>query len=169
MRQRYVDGQASIGRTSPAEPSRGAGRPFSWRRFSVIFGIAAVVVAALLVIGYLSDDEPSPGRAADTVSWSITISGSRLTLTGELPNGYPTETYLDGQLIDRDDGGDFSWDLARRVPEPVSAQRDMNCSELAADRDFWIAGADSSTSEDSTLRQLAYAQNAINLMGTNGC
>ena len=100
----------------------------------------------------------------------IVSGGDAVRLTGELPDGYPTETYLNGELIDRDFEGDFGWDMEKRVPALVSDQDDMSCADLVVERDFWISGdADNSTAEDSTLRQLAYAQNAINLHAERGC
>ncbi len=149
-------------------------------------GVAAVVAAAVAIwVGaglLISEDEDSTDESAqasgssttttmpvEIITWSIAISGEEVLLTGELPYGYPTETYVNGELVDRDEGGDFAWDLDKRVPDPVALQDGMSCSELEAEWDFWIDSAATSTVRDSQVRQLAYAQHAVNLYQIAGC
>ena len=59
--------------------------------------------------------------------------------------------------------------MEKGVPDPISVQDDMSCAELVTEWGFWISGAENSTVQDSTIRQLAYAQNAINLHAERGC
>lgn len=106
----------------------------------------------------------------DQVSWSISTEAGDVTLKGDLPDGYPTETWLDSQLLDRDLGGDFSWDLQSRVPLPISIILGITaCDRLASEFIHWSNGADGAPTRDGAVRQLAYAQAARDRSRALGC
>ena len=109
--------------------------------------------------------------------WSILVGPEgektgEVTLTGELPNGYPTETIIEDRVISYDPEGDFAWDLKLELPSPIVPQFDMDCDQLSTDVDFWLDGAADAVANDlldSAARQTAYAQNAIDLQNEKGC
>lgn len=147
-----------------------------WVWALVIFGV--LILAVALVPAAEEDTalpEPSTTTtmvAVEFMEWSIDTGDNTTLLRGERPNGYPTETWLNGQMLSRDEDGDFSWDLDREVPIPVSLQDDMDCEQLQADVEFWQAGAEQAIEDglfDSAARQASYSQNAINLRADMGC
>jgi hypothetical protein len=104
--------------------------------------------------------EPAP-PGVEQIEWSVLTPGGSVTLKGDLPDGYPTETWIDGRLIDRDVDGDFSWDLQASLPSPVALIQDLaDCQELMAQSEFWQRGASHAPTEDSQVRQRAFAQAA---------
>lgn len=104
--------------------------------------------------------EPAPPDVKQ-VEWSRSTADGYVTLKGDLPNGYPTETWIDNQLIDRDPDGDFSWDLRESLPSPVALIEGLtDCRELMKQAEFWERGASSAPSSDSGARHRAFAQAA---------
>ncbi len=157
-----------------------------WKSIStpVQGGLLMLVVAVVVIIAMngqesqdsaedsVADTSRTTTVAAVKLEWSIVVGEDTILLTGELPNGFPTETWLNNELLSRDLGGDFSWDLDKQVPQPVSLQDDMGCDQLQGDIDFWLRGVASSLDQgqlDGAARQTAYAQNAIDLQVENGC
>lgn len=53
-------------------------------------------------------------------TWSIeTDDRGTVRLTGEEPNGYPCETWLNDQLLERSEDGIWAWSTEARVPTPI--------------------------------------------------
>lgn len=115
------------------------------------------MIGALIAQAFSS--EPSGPEPVQYLTWSQSLpDGQVVQLRGELPDGYPTETWLGSKLLDRDTGGDFGWDLVRRVPEPISMMDGVSCDELLDDAYFWMGGAQDLTENgliDASYRQLA--------------
>lgn len=98
------------------------------------------------------------------------VEDDQVTLRGDLPDGYPTETWLNDELLDRDDEGDYSWNLEEELPEPVALIEAMtDCPTIVAEANFWIDSTDGSDSQDLYWRQLAYGQAAIDHGLSLGC
>ncbi len=131
----------------------------------VVAGVG--LLGALVGAAYLVNDN----GVADQVEWSIWLSDDdELVLKGDLPNGFPTETWLNGQLLDREEAGDFSWDLQAAVPSPVSLIEEVNeCEPLFEEMNSWMLASQTAPSRASEMRQLAFAQAAIERMSTIGC
>ena len=52
--------------------------------------------------------------------WSIEADDRGLVrLTGEQPGGYPCETWLNGELLERSEDGSFAWSTEERVPSAI--------------------------------------------------
>jgi hypothetical protein len=113
--------------------------------------------------------EPAP-PGVEQIEWSVLTKDGLVTLKGDLPNGYPTETWINDRLIDRDPGGDFSWDLQASLPSPVALiQHVAECQELMAQSEFWKRGASNAPTEDSQVRQRAFAQAACDRAAELDC
>lgn len=69
------------------------------------------------------------------MKWTIeTDDRGTVRLTGEEPNGYPCETYLNGELLERSEDGSFAWATETGVPTPVF-QIDRTIERFADDPD----------------------------------
>lgn len=113
--------------------------------------------------------EPAPPDV-EQIEWSVLTRDGLVTLKGDLPTGYPTETWIDERLIDRDPDGDFSWDLQASLPSPVALiQHVAECRELMAQSEFWKRGASNAPTEDSQVRQRAFAQAACDRAAELDC
>lgn len=67
--------------------------------------------------------------------WTIeTEDRGVIRLTGEEPSGYPCETYLNGDLLERSEDGTWSWATEARVPTPIY-QVDKTIERWADDAD----------------------------------
>jgi hypothetical protein len=154
--------------------------PTLWERFRSLpsgwqIGLAGVVLVAvggLVAAAALSAEDDSPPVGRQRVEWSIRLAhwdNERVLFVGDLPDGYPTEARLDGELLEREEDGVFSWDLTQWVPEPVARQREMTCYELGLEVEMWLSLALDSQDEAAFYRMLAYAQHAINRQDTLDC
>ena len=85
--------------------------------------------------------EPAPPDI-DQISWSIATDRGLVTLKGDLPEGYPTETWIDDFLVDRDLEGNFSWNLRAGLPAPVALLEEIeDRNRVLDDVVFWEMGA----------------------------
>lgn len=138
--------------------------------------IAVATLAVLLFLasqigGETAIDATSGQPTVEQVSWSINVGGEgTITLKGDLPDGYPTETWVDGELVDRHMAGDFSWDLASGLPAPVFHIVSLEtCEQVQAEVDLWSSLSDSAEAADMILRHLAFAQAAMEHGRSLGC
>ncbi|MCP3858696.1 MAG: hypothetical protein GY704_03500 [Phycisphaeraceae bacterium] len=159
----------------PIAPREPGSRRGSWIVAGVI-GLAALAGLASLAPDQ-NDNDPEPSAAAESapdLSWTIVLRSTdqKVRLTGRLPHGVPTETWVDGQLLDQSELGDFVWDLGESppIPLPIAHHDGMTCDELVADVSFWTRGASKDDAKlDAVFRQLAYAQHALDLASERGC
>lgn len=113
--------------------------------------------------------EPTP-IGVDQLEWSITTSGGRVTLKGDLPNGYPTETWIDRQLLEREPDGVFSWDLEVGLPDTVSLiKQHTDCWLVQREIEMWDRLASSAPTHVGAVRCRAYAQAAREQATELGC
>jgi hypothetical protein len=126
-----------------------------------------ILIPLALVVGIIaycadrsSPPEPPP---VEQIEWSIPVrDGDVVTLRGDLPDGKPTETYVDHVLVDRDPEGAFVWDLEAKLPETVALIGEMDdCEAVIAEAASWTDQTDDSDSRDLQYLQLAYAAAAI--------
>ena len=94
------------------------------------------------------------------VEWSISVrDGDVVTFRGDLPEGRPTETYLDHVLLDRDPDGAFVWDIEAELPETVALIGAMgNCEAVTAEAASWTDKTDDFDPRDLQYLHLAYAR-----------
>ncbi len=142
------------------------------RRLPVMMAVFAVLISSCGTSG-------SSTEAIGQLEWSIDVTEGddftwHVVLKGDLPNGYPTETWTNGELLDRDEEGDFSWDISAGLPMPVSIIEDMDdCAAVEAEFNFWLGQAATALEEDvptdSTMRNLAFAEVTVARMSVLGC
>lgn len=104
--------------------------------------------------------EPTP-IGVDQLEWSINTTDGQVTLKGDLPNGYPTETWIDSQLLEREPDGVFSWDLEVGLPSPVvHIKQRTDCWSVVREIEVWERMASSAPTHVGAIRCQAYAQAA---------
>jgi hypothetical protein len=138
------------------------------------FPLLILIPLALVVgiIAYCADrSSPPEPPPVEQIEWSISVrDGDVVTLRGDLPDGKPTETYVDHVLVDRDPEGAFVWDLEAKLPETVALIEEMDdCEAVIAEATSWTDQTDDSDSRDLQYLQLAYAAAAIERGVELGC
>ena len=139
-------------------------------QFPLLILIPLVLVVG--IIAYCADRSSSPlPPPVEQVEWSISVrDGDVVTLRGDLPDGRPTETFVDHVLLDRDPDGAFVWDLEAELPETAALIEEMNdCELVIAEAASWTDQADNSDSRDLQYLHLAYAAAAIERGVELGC
>ncbi|MGA7271665.1 MAG: hypothetical protein WB239_11380 [Acidimicrobiia bacterium] len=112
---------------------------------------------------------PPPGDV-NQVEWSIDITEGRVTLKGDLPNGYPTETWINGQLLEREPDGVFAWDVAAGLPTPVSLINERtDCWHVQRQIDMWDRLTADASTRAGVVRNQAYARAARDHASALGC
>jgi hypothetical protein len=153
-------------------------RDLEWptRRW-LMWGLLAIVALAV-VIGFfvwLGDEE----EAADTtvpvgeqLSWSIELvdlTGDTVTLKGDLPLGFPTETWQNDFQVARSVNASFEWDLEQELPVAVVAiDEAADCEALNVVLADILADANDAE-EPGVWQARAFAQHAVNVGRDQGC
>jgi hypothetical protein len=134
----------------------------------ILLPLALVVGIIAYCVDRSSPPTPPP---VEHVEWSISVrDGDLVTLRGVLPDGRPTETYLDHVLLDRDPDGAFVWDLEAELPETVALIGAMDdCEAIIAEAASWTDQTDDSDPRDVQYLQLAYAAAAMERGAELGC
>ena len=157
-------------------------RDLDWptRRW-LLWGVIAVAVLAAIVAWFIwfageGDQTPTtslpPLSGGEQFEWSIVltdINGSTVTLKGDEPVGFPTETWQDDFQIARSVGETFEWDAERELPVTVVAIDDAaDCDELN-ELLATIISEGGGAAEPGLWQAYAFAQHAIDTMRTEGC
>ena len=113
--------------------------------------------------------------------WDLEVPGlGEVWLRGEDAGGYPTQTWLNGELLEREPEGKFAWAVEAGVPLPVyvmdrtavmyPGQPDMACYFVRGEVELWdkFAG-DSTYSDPFRARCAAYAHYGRALLERIGC
>lgn len=158
-------------------------RDIDWptRRW-LLWGLIAVaaLAAIILIITWLtSGDDPDvqgdslTPEGVEQIEWSIeltSLTGDTVTLKGDLPLGYPTETWQNDFQVARSVDGSFAWDLDQELPVAVVAVNEAgdNCESLNALLATYAAeGVDAE--EPGLWQTRAFSQHAINALQAGGC
>ena len=141
----------------------------------LLYGVIAVGVLAVLILGFvalLDDGTEETAAPADQMEWSIVLTdftGDTITLKGDRPLGYPTETWQNDFQVARAVNGDFGWNLDLELPLDVVAADEANgCDEL----NVILAGIAESVGdalEPQLWQARAFAQHTIEVMRSQGC
>jgi len=111
-----------------------------------------------------------PAVGVDQVEWSIVTTDGRVTLKRDLPNGYPTVTWIDDQMLEREPDGVFSWDLAVGLQTPVSLiNQQTDCWHVQREIAMWDKLTVSASTPVGGVRTRAYAQVARDQASALGC
>jgi hypothetical protein len=150
---------------------------FPTRRWLLWGGIAIVALAAVVIFfiwfgNTPGETPPSSAPTADQMEWSIElvdITGDTVTLKGDLPLGFPTETWQNDFQIARSVGETFQWDLDLELPVTVVAIDGAgdcdNLNGLLAD----ILSEGGAAAEPGLWQAYAFAQHAVDTMREQGC
>lgn len=151
------------------------GRWLLWGFVALVAVIAGIWILAN-VLG--SGDTDGNGTSADQVEWSIDVSEyapspGEVTLKGDEPLGFPTETWKDGvQLLRSVDARQFEWnmDVSPEVPVPVyEIDQADGCDELNDHLNDWASQTASAPGEGQRAQAEAFAQHALDTMLDQGC
>ncbi|MGD2101141.1 MAG: hypothetical protein PVG83_02825 [Acidimicrobiia bacterium] len=147
---------------------------FPTRRW-LVWGVVAIVVLAgvILTINWLTgDDDPESATTAEQMEWSIVLTdltGDTVTLKGDLPFGFPTETWQNDFQVARAVNGDFEWDLDLELPiDVVAVDQASDCEQLNAVL-AGIVEARSDALEPGIWQARAFAQYAVDVMRARDC
>jgi hypothetical protein len=153
----------------------------------LLTGLIAIVALAGITIWFANfGDEVAatettvgtilPG-GGDQVEWSILVgelapSPGEVTLKGDTPLGFPTETWRDGVMLARAVNGDFEWNMDES-PELPTAVYEINqaesCDDLQTLLDQWAQEVAQATGDARRAQSSAFAQHAVDTMTEMGC
>ena len=157
-----------------------------WGRWLLwgVLAIAALIAITLFFVNLGDEIEASattpptllPG-AGEQVEWSIvaseyTPSPGKVTLKGDTPLGFPTETWKGDFMLARSVGESFEWnmDVSPEVPTPVyEIDEAGSCDELQGLLDQWATEVAQAPGEARRAEAEAFAQHAVNTMQDQGC
>jgi hypothetical protein len=145
----------------------------------------AVLIAITLFFVNLGDDIEAtattpatllPG-AGEQVEWSIvaseyTPSPGKITLKGDTPLGFPTETWKDDFMLARSVGESFEWnmDVSPEVPTPVyEIDEAGSCDELQGLLDRWVTETAQAPGDARRTEAEAFTQYVFNTMQEQDC
>jgi hypothetical protein len=149
-----------------------------WLMWGFIALVAVIVGLAILAGIFSGDEDTDPGATADQVEWSIEVSEyapspGEVTLKGDVPLGFPTETWKDGvQLLRSVDARQFEWNMnvSPEVPVPVyEIDEASDCGELNDLLSEWASNTGSAPGEGQRAQAEAFAQHAYDTMMERGC
>jgi len=148
----------------------------------LLWGLLAVVALLVVVIFFTNlarDSSEPPPEVGEQVEWSIEVSeyapspGS-VTLKGDVPLGFPTETWKDGFMQARSvDASQFEWnmDVSPEVPVPVyDVDQDAgSCNDLNDHLNDWATETAQAPGDAQRTQAEAFAQHALDTMLAEGC
>ena len=154
---------------------------FEWpTRQWITWGLIAVgaLVAVIVVINLIGNDsspDAGGGNPSDVeqMEWSIVLTDMtqvEVTLKGDEPFGFPTETWEDDFLLERQVQATFEWDLDQKLPVAVvDVDNAEDCESLNSQLIDWGQQAGQAAGEARLLQAQAFAQHAINTMRAQSC
>ena len=144
-----------------------------------LIGVGGFIVLMFILSAFFrSEGEVSETPDVVQVEWSIqtseyTPTPGLVTLKGDVPLGFPTETWKDGVMLLRSvDASQFEWnmDVSPEVPEPVYEIDEADgCDELTDLLEEWAEEVASAPGEGQRVQASAFAQHALNTMVDAGC
>lgn len=155
---------------------------FDWpTRTWILWGLLAILVLAAVIIFLANlgfgDDDPVP-ESAEQVEWAIEVSQygpspGEVTLKGDMPLGFPTETWIDGVMLLRSvDARQFEWNMETEpaVPVPVDEiDQAGGCDRLNTLLGQWVAQVETAPGEGQQVQAEAFAQYAYDSLLDQGC
>lgn len=149
----------------------------STRRW-LLWGTLAILALGAVILFFIfvaADTDPEPPAEAGQIEWSVetseyTEAPGVVTLKGDLPRGFPTETWLNDEMVM--EGGDMIWvmDADPPVPSPVyEIDQAEGCDELNALLNKWAQEIAVAPGEGPQTQAAAFAQYAADTMREQGC
>lgn len=148
----------------------------------LLWGLAAVVGLIVVIIFFTNlarDSSSPPPDVGAQVEWSIqtseyTPTPGHVTLKGDVPLGFPTETWKDGFMLARSvDATQFEWnmDISPELPTPVyDIDQDRgSCDDLNNHLNDWANQVATAPGDAQRTQASAFAQHAADTMLAEGC
>lgn len=143
----------------------------------IAWGLVAILALAafIAVILIIDDGNTTPETPAGTEQWEWSIvlsdmSGVTVTLKGDAPIGFPTETWEDDFLLERQVQDTLEWDLDLHLPVAVVDIDDAaDCAALNTQLISWGEAVGQEPLEARTRQAQAFTQHAVNTMRVQGC
>lgn len=146
------------------------GKWIAWALVAIIALIAFIAVILILDDGNTTPEVP---EGIEYMEWSIVLTdmnGFEVTLKGDEPVGFPTETWVDGLLLEREVQDTFEWDPALQLPVAVVDINDAaDCAALNDQLVGWGAAVGQEPLEARKRQAQAFTQHAVNTMRLEGC
>lgn len=154
---------------------------FEWpTRKWITWGLIAILalVALIVVINVIGSDaspDVGGGNPADVeqMEWSIVltdVTGVDVTLKGDEPFGFPTETWENDFLLERQVQATFEWDVDAELPMAVvDIDNADGCESLNGQLIEWGQQAGQAAGQARKLQAQAFAQHAVNTMRDQAC
>lgn len=154
-------------------------RELDWptRRW-LLWGLVAILAlaAGIFLIIWLTGGDDAPvaedGEVGEQMEWSIELTdltGDTVTLKGDVPLGFPTETWQNDFRVARSVDESFEWDLDLELPVPVvDVDEAGGCDQL----NTLLAGfieEGAASAEPGLWQARAFAQYAVNAMRQQEC
>ncbi|MEE8374859.1 MAG: hypothetical protein V3S26_00885 [Acidimicrobiia bacterium] len=148
----------------------------NWGRW-LLWGVLAIAALIAITLFFVNLGDDTEATAGEQVEWSIQVSEyapspGEVTLKGDTPLGFPTETWKDDFMVARSVGESFEWnmDVSPEVPTPVY-EIDVagSCDALQGLLDRWATEVAQAPGEARRAEAEAFAQHAANTMGDQGC
>jgi hypothetical protein len=147
-----------------------------WGRW-LLWGVLAIVALVAITLFFVNLGDDVEATSGEQVEWSIEVSEyapspGTVTLKGDTPLGFPTETWKDDFMLARSVGESFEWnmDVSPEVPTPVyEIDEAGSCDELQGLLDRWAAETAQAPGDARRTEAEAFAQHAVNTMGDQGC
>lgn len=149
-----------------------------WLVWGLLGLVGFIVVMFILSLLLRSGDSVSETPDVEQVEWSIqtseyTPTPGLVTLKGDAPLGFPTETWKDGVMLLRSvDARQFEWnmDIIPEVPVPVyEIDQAEDCDELTQHLEEWAAEVGSAPGEGQRVQASAFAQHAFDTLVARDC
>lgn len=146
----------------------------------IMWGLVAIgaLVALIILINIIGSDSESDSTAgnptdAEQMEWSIVLSdmnGVTVTLKGDEPLGFPTETWEDDFLLERQVQATFEWDTDQGLPTAVvDIDNAADCEALNAELLDWGQQVGQAAGEARKRQAQSFTQHAINEMRSQSC
>jgi hypothetical protein len=144
----------------------------------LLWGLLAVAAVAVVLYLLFGNDDPdtnseSPPAGVEQLDWSIVLedmNGETVTLKGDLPFGFPTETWQGTNMITRSTTGDFEWDVEQELPTAVVAIDAIeDCDALNLELAAWVSEIGAAQGEAHTWQSRAFAQHTLGRMRSLDC
>ena len=144
-----------------------------WITWGLIAILALVALIAVIIILDDGNTTPEIPEGTDQMEWSIVLTdqtGVEVTLKGDEPLGFPTETWEDDVNLSREVQGTFEWDVGLKLPTAVVDINEAgDCDVLNTELIAWGQAVGQALGDARKLQARAFTQHAINTMRDQGC
>ncbi len=145
-----------------------------WLMWGLLALVALAVIIALVIwFGNAKSSDDTIPEVGPQFEWSIVLTdqtGDTVTLKGDEPLGFPTETWQNDFQVARSVGATFEWDLDAQLPVAVvEIDSTTDCAALNQLLAGWVTQIGSVQGSPDGWQARAFAQHTLNKMRTSDC